>query len=277
MAVDQHYENFPVASFLVPAEIRPYVIAIYRFARQADDLADEGEVEPATRLAALAILDEDVLALFAGRRVASPTVQALATLRDACVPGVDERPFRALLSAFMQDITTHEYPDFAQLLDYCDRSANPVGRLMLALMRVRDAAARDASDKICTALQLINFWQDAGVDAARGRVYVPKADFLRFNTIPEDFPRHPEHQALMRYQCERTEILMKEGTSLLAYLTGRFRLEIAFTIAGGLRIIEKIKNNDFDVRARPVLRWYDSFRLIFLASRALLSSRRRTQ
>lgn len=277
MAVDQHYENFPVASRLVPADIRPHVVAIYRFARHADDLADEGNAQPDERRHALANLDKDVRALFAGEQVTSPTVLGLTSLRDASIPGVDEWPFRDLLSAFMQDVSVHEYHDFDQLLDYCRRSANPVGRLMLALMRVSDQAAIEASDRICTALQLINFWQDAAIDAARGRIYVPKADFLRFNAAPATFPKHPQDQSLMQYQCERTEILMNEGATLLGYLSGWFRLEIAFTIAGGLRILEKIRRNDFDVRIRPTLRWYDSFRLIFLASRALLLSRRRTQ
>jgi len=277
MSVDQHYENFPVASFLVPAELRPHVVAIYRFARHADDVADEGNAEPSARLMALANLDGDVEALFSGRQVTSPTVLALASLRDMAIPEIDERPFRALLSAFKQDITTHEYQDFAQLLDYCERSANPVGRLMLALMGVHDQAAKHASDKICTALQLINFWQDAALDAARGRIYVPKDDFLRFNTTPIGFPQYPLHRALMRHQCERTETLMDGGLSLLDHLSGRFRLEIAFTIAGGLRILEKIRRSDFDVQTRPRLHWYDSFRLVFLASRVLFRSRRRIQ
>jgi squalene synthase HpnC len=274
MAVDEHYENFPVASFLVPARIRPCVVAIYRFARHADDLADEGDTEPAVRLAALTALDDDVKALFSGRPVTLPTVLALAPLRDAGIPGLDERPFRDLLSAFMQDVRIREYGNYSELLDYCRRSANPVGRLMLALMQVRDAAAAEASDHICTALQLINFWQDAAIDAARGRVYVPQEDFARHNVSAAGFPKHPQHRAVMRYQCERTGALMDRGAALLPHLSGTFRLEIAFTIAGGLCILEKIAGNDFDVRSRPVLRWYDSFRLVFLAARALFMSPR---
>lgn len=274
MAVDQHYENFPVASILIPSAIRPFVVAIYRFARHADDVADEGDDDAPARFAALDALDNDVHALFDGGPVNAPTVRALAPLRDAHFKNIDERPFRHLLSAFRQDVATREYPDFDALMDYCRRSANPVGRLMLALANIHDEAAKIASDHICSALQLINFWQDAALDASRGRIYVPQEDFLRFGTSSAVFPKFPEHRELMRFQCERTELLMQAGVPLLSHLSGRFLLEIALTVAGGQRILEIVKRNDYDVRIRPTLRWYDSPRLLFLAARALLQSRR---
>ena len=276
MAVDQHYENFPVASFLVPPAIRAHVVAIYRFARHADDVADEGDAEADSRLLQLAGLRYDVGALFRNDPVSAPTVQMLAPLRDACVPGVSEQPFLDLLSAFSQDVRVQRYETYAELCDYCRRSANPVGRLMLALAGVRDAASMAASDRICTALQMVNFWQDAAIDATSGRrrIYVPREDFVRYHVSTDDFPAHPRHRELMRYQCERTRSLMLAGAPLLGTLRGRLRLEIALTIAGGLRILEKIARNDFDVRTRPTLRWYDSPRLIFLALRALLRSGR---
>ncbi len=272
MAVDQHYENFPVASLFVPPQIRAHVVAIYRFARHADDTADEGDADDEARLSQLAALRGDIEALFRFELAAIPVVQALAPLRDAVVPGVSAQPFLDLLSAFSQDVYTTRHNTFDELADYCRRSANPVGRLMLALVGVQDAASIQASDQICTALQLINFWQDAAIDASRGRVYVPQQDFARFRMSDETFPRHPDHRSLMQFQCERARSMMLAGASLVSVLRGRFRIEIAFTVAGGLRILEKIAHNQFDVRIRPTLRWYDAPRLLFLTLRTLLTS-----
>ena len=273
MAVDQHYENFPVASFFVPHQIRAHVVAIYRFARHADDIADEGDASDQSRLSQLALLHADVEALFRFETATTPVVRALTPLRDAAIPGISAQPFLDLLSAFSQDVHIKRYKTFDDLVDYCRRSANPVGRLMLALVAVQDSASILASDRICTALQLVNFWQDAALDASRGRVYIPQHDFARFNVFDEKFPDYPNHLALVRFQCERTRTMMLAGTPLIGALRGRFRIEIAFTVAGGLRILEKIKNNQFDVRIRPTLRWYDAPRLLFLATRALLSSK----
>lgn len=273
MAVDQHYENFPVASFFVPPQIRAHVVAVYRFARHADDIADEGDADDATRLSQLAALRGDIEALFRSEPAAIPVVQALAPLRDAAVSGVSAQPFLDLLSAFSQDVGTKRYDTFELLTDYCRHSANPVGRLMLALVGVQGAASIRASDQICTALQLINFWQDAAIDVSRGRIYVPQQDFARFNVSDKSFPRHPDHQALMQFQCERARSIMLAGAPLIRVLRGRFRIEIAFTVAGGLRILEKIARNRFDVSIRPRLRWYDAPRILFLATRTLLSSR----
>lgn len=274
MAVDQHYENFPVASFLVPPSIRPHVVAIYRFARHADDVADEGDADAATRLSQLARLRADVEALFRNQPVDAPTVRALALLRDAGIASIDAKPFLDLLSAFSQDVRTQRYDSYAALQDYCRRSANPVGRLMLALSNVPDATSIHLSDQICTSLQLINFWQDAAIDASRGRIYVPQEDFVKFNVSEDNFPQHPRHQPLMRFQCVRARALMLSGAPLLAALSGRLRLEIALTIAGGLRILDKIESNDFDVRIRPTLRWYDSPQLLITALRLMLNSGR---
>lgn len=274
MAADQHYENFPVASFLVPPAMRPYVVAIYRFARHADDVADEGDADAGSRLSQLAKLRADVEALFRNQPVDAPTVRMLAPLRDAAFPGIDAKPFLDLLSAFSQDVRTQRYESYSALEDYCRRSANPVGRLMLALSGVGDAASIQSSDRICTSLQLINFWQDAAVDASRGRIYVPQEDFTKFYVSDANFPHPPQHQSLMRFQCERARVLMLAGAPLLATLRGRLRVEIAFTMAGGLRILEKIKRNAFDVRIRPKLRWYDSPRLLLIALRLLLNSGR---
>jgi squalene synthase HpnC len=274
MAVDQHYEHFPVASLLVPSGMRPHVVAIYRFARFADDLADEGEASDQERVAALSALDHDLQEVFAGREGRHSVTRGLVSLRDANIAGVELQLFRDLISAFMQDITVKRYDSFESLLDYCRRSADPVGRLMLALAGVRDQRSMTRSDAICTALQLINFWQDAAIDASRGRIYVPQSDFARFGVSTADFPDAGGHQALMKFECDRTRALMQSGVPLLNQLRGRFKLEIAFTIAGGLRIIEKIAAQDHEVRTRPRLRWYDSPRMFILALRALRDAKR---
>ena len=274
MAVDQHYENFPVASFFVPPQIRAHVVAIYRFARHADDIADEGDADDATRLSQLAALHGDVEALFRLEPASIPVVQALAPLRDAAIPGINAQPFLDLLSAFSQDVHTKRYDTFDELTDYCRRSANPVGRLMLALVGAQDVASIRASDQICTALQLINFWQDALIDVSRGRIYVPQQDFAHFNVSDQNFPCYSDHRTLMQLQCERARSMMLAGAPLIRVLRGRFRIEIALTVAGGLRILEKIERNQFDVRIRPTLRWYDAPRFLFLATRTLLRSGR---
>jgi squalene synthase HpnC len=176
----EHYENFPVASLLCPAALRPAVAAIYHFARTADDLADEGDVESTLRLELLANYRADLAAIASGRVPSSrwPTVfpPLAQALRTHALPTA---PLDALLDAFEQDVRNPSYRDRAELLDYCARSAAPVGRLLLHLYRVGDALSLRQSDAICSALQIINFWQDLSVDLPRNRVYVPQADLQR--------------------------------------------------------------------------------------------------
>jgi squalene synthase HpnC len=273
MAVDQHYENFPVASWLIPAQIRPLVVALYRFARAADDIADEGDVPDELRLQALSPISIGANDVFDGK----PTSNKIALFANFIwannIEGVTREPFLALISAFQQDVVKKRYATRAELLDYANRSANPVGRLMLLFFGIRSESSQRASDAICTALQLINFWQDANVDIAKGRIYVPQEEFAKHSTDDIDFPSHPKHRNLMRAQCEHADAMLWNGCSLLRELSGRFRYEIAFTIAGGARILEKISANDYDVTQRPTLRWYDSPRLIWLALHALRKSK----
>ncbi|TAG78084.1 MAG: squalene synthase HpnC [Burkholderiales bacterium] len=273
MAVDNHYENFPVASWLIPRGKRPAVAALYRFARGADDLADEGDASPADRQSHL----DDVLFGLDCIFSQVPTNNKIASyakyFKDKEDLGVSSAPFKALVSAFRQDVEKTRYQDRAELLDYADRSANPVGRVMLAIFGVKSATAHRASDAICTALQLINFWQDASVDIEKGRIYVPQSEFAKHCVDAIDFPSHPKHRELMRAQYEHAETMLWSGCSLLRELNGRFRIEIAFTIAGGARILEKIEANDYDVTKRPTLRWYDSARLTWLALKALRMSK----
>ena len=181
MPVD-HYENFPVASFLLPAHLREPVEAIYAFARSADDIADEGDAQPIVRLARLNDYRRALHAIEQNKAFDDPT---LAPVFDRLGHNIRqfELPvglFRDLLDAFSQDVGKTRYADFAELSDYCRRSANPVGRLMLHLYRANTPENLAMSDRICTSLQLINFWQDVAVDWQKQRIYLPQADMERF-------------------------------------------------------------------------------------------------
>lgn len=273
MAVDNHYENFPVASWLIPSAKRPAVAALYRFARGADDLADEGDASPADRKIALDEISTGLDSIFSYKSTNNRIATFAQFFRDQSAIGVSSEPFKALVSAFRQDVETNRYARRSELLDYANRSANPVGQVMLAIFGVRSESARRASDAICTALQLINFWQDASIDIAKGRIYVPLEEFEKHNVDAIDFPAYPKHRELMRAQCEHASAMLWSGASLLRELRGRFRLEIAFTIAGGSRILEKIAANDYDVTQRPTLKKSDAPRLVWLALRALRASK----
>lgn len=281
MSVD-HYENFPVASILLPRHLRGPVTDIYRFARTADDIADEGDAPDAQRLGELAAYRTELyrIASTAGDRGARGA--GLAAAADAG-PGsgagaasgqryrpVAERlapvfvplaatiarqqlpitPFLDLLSAFEQDITVKRYADEATLLDYCARSANPVGRLMLHLYGVVDAAALRQSDAICTGLQLVNFWQDVRVDWHKDRVYLPQDALRRHGVSEEDLAAcrlTPQWQALLGEQVARTRALLHSGAPLTRRLPGRIGLELRLVVQGGLRILERIEQARYDV------------------------------
>ncbi|MGZ5202900.1 MAG: squalene synthase HpnC [Telluria sp.] len=258
MAVD-HYENFPVASILLPRRLVPAVEAIYAFARSADDLADEGDAAPEARLAALAAYQQALDGIERGEPQRDPLFARLSVV--VAQYHLSVQPMRDLVSAFRQDVATHRYPDYDTLLDYCRRSANPVGRLMLALYGVDDAASLRESDAICTALQLINFWQDVAIDWAKGRIYLPLEDLERFRVTPEQIARAESDdrwRALMRFEVERARALMMSGAALPGRLPGRIGLELRMVVQGGLRILEAIERADYDVfRHRPQLRWPD--------------------
>ena len=250
-----HYENFPVASHLVPSRLRPAVVAIYRFARTADDLADEGDAAPGSRLAALEVFR---CALEAIERGETPALAPFPALADAIrTHHLPMTPFHDLLSAFSQDVTTSRYATFDDVVDYCTRSANPVGRLMLALNGLGTPANERASDSICTGLQLANFWQDVAIDWAKGRVYVPIEDLQRFGVGEPQIAagRVDERwRALMAFETARARALLDAGRPLLRELPWRLRLEIGAVIAGGRRILARIDGVDGDVfRRRPVL------------------------
>lgn len=254
-----HYENFPVASILLPARLRPAVEAIYAFARSADDLADEGDAMPDTRLAALTRYERELDRIENGNEVDFPPFPRLAaTIKAYRLP---LQPLRDLLSAFKQDVTTTRYASFASLLDYCRRSANPVGTLMLHLYEAATPQNLADSDAICSALQLINFWQDVAVDWSKSRIYIPLEDLAHFGVSHEQIAQtrvDDAWRALMRFEVERARAMMLAGAPLALRLPGRIGWELRLVVQGGLRILERIEAADYDVfRQRPQLRTSD--------------------
>jgi len=254
-----HYENFPVASVLLPAPLRHPVSVIYRFARSADDFADEGDLPASQRLAQLDGYRQELRRLEAG---AAPEQELFADLaRIVSRHRLPLQPFYDLLDAFAQDIVKTRYADFAELMQYCRRSANPVGRLLLHLFDAATEPNLAHSDAICSGLQLINFWQDVEVDWRKDRIYLPQDEMLRFNVTEREIAcgetsgRWP---ALMRFQVERARALINSGAPLGRALPGRIGLEIRTIVQGGLRILEKIDKVEGDVyHHRPMLQAYD--------------------
>jgi squalene synthase HpnC len=258
MAVD-HYENFPVASVLLPRHLRRPVALIYRFAREADDFADEGDAPSHIRLEQL---DQFRLQLTKLESGAQPEIPWFSDLgREIERHDLPFAPFYDLLSAFSQDVVKARYADYGEVLDYCRRSANPVGRLLLGLFRVTDSGHIERSDAICSSLQLINFLQDVAIDYRKDRVYLPQDEMARFSLTDEDLARGESHEkwrAFMAFQIGRTRALLFSGAPLGRMLGGRIGLELRMTVAGGARILEKIEAVQGDVFARrPVLKAFD--------------------
>ncbi|MDR1935691.1 MAG: squalene synthase HpnC [Candidatus Accumulibacter sp.] len=265
----EHYENFPVASFLLPRRMRRPIEAIYRFARGADDIADEGDASDAERLRGLAAYAVELDYIERGQAPESAPFAELASVVAAWKLPV--QLFRDLLDAFSQDVVKKRYADFPELMDYCRRSANPVGRLVL---HVFDRAGEDnlrRSDAICSALQQINFWQDVALDWAKGRVYLPQDDLSRFGVGEQAIAEGrctPQWIALLDFQIERSRRLILSGAPLAHELPGRLGWEIRLTVQGGLRILERIQRARGDVfRHRPALGPADWLRM---AGRSLI-------
>jgi squalene synthase HpnC len=251
-----HYENFPVASLLLPAPLRDAVGVIYRFARSADDIADEGDDPPAARLASLERFRDALEHLDAPQSALFADVARIVDEHALPVP-----LFHDLLDAFAQDVVKKRYADFVEVLDYCRRSANPVGRLLLELFKQTSETELEQSDAICTSLQLVNFWQDVAIDYAKGRIYLPQDEMAAYGVSEAQIGAQrcdDAWRALMAFQIARTRELMLGGAPLGAALPGRIGLEIRATVQGGLRILEKIEAAGCDVfRRRPVLQWHD--------------------
>lgn len=256
-----HYENFPVASRLMPAHLRPHVAAIYAFARIADDYADEPGRSVDKRLLLLNDWQQRLHSALGGRiesrREVTPDQVFLALADTANRFQLPADLFDDLLSAFKQDVTTTRYATWIDVLDYCRRSANPVGRLVLRLSGYRDADLDRASDAVCTALQLTNFWQDFAIDWSRGRLYVPEEIWRPHGADPASLDggrMTPAWMATLRDCGRQTRELFREGRAVCDGVSGRLRYELRATWLGGTRILDRLDQSSFDVfTARPKL------------------------
>lgn len=258
MSID-HYENFPVASLLLPAHLRYPVTLIYRFARAADDFADEGEVPADERLARLRSFSDELDRIARGEPPETELFQQLEPVIRS--HALRLALFHDLLSAFAQDVVIKRYGNFAEVLDYCRRSANPVGRLLLALYRADTPQNQAWSDQICSSLQLINFLQDIELDYAMGRIYMPQDELARFGITERQIAAREcagRWRDFMNFQVDRARRMLWDGAPLGRVLRGRVGLEMRMIIAGGDRILRKIESAQCDVfRRRPMLRSYD--------------------
>jgi squalene synthase HpnC len=262
-----HYENFPVASALVPPRLRPAVTAIYWFARTADDFADEGELPPADRLSRLDAYRHGLARIAAGEPVDDPVLARLA--RALRVHQLPLQPFHDLLDAFSQDVVKHRYASFEELLDYCRRSANPVGTLMLHLADAATPRNLALSDAICSGLQLANFWQDIALDWRKGRVYLPQDAMRRFGVDERHIAEQRADAAwrrLLAFEVARARAMLLSGAPLARSVGGRFGFELRLVVEGGLRILRRIDLRGGDVfRHRPVLRGADWLAMLWRA------------
>ncbi len=278
----QHYENFPVASWLTPARLRPAIVAIYWFARVADDLADEGDATTAQRLADLAAFRADLLICATSDAASLRWPQVFAPLRQAILTHALPVPLLdALLQAFEQDVrytaASRWYDNNSELLDYCRRSANPVGRLLLHLYQVQGESELTASDAICSALQLINFWQDLSKDIPRGRYYValnamaanlvPPAELLALKDTTNTIKLIANYVDFTRAIMQKGHFLPRMVRQQLPGFDGwRLSLELRCVIHGGLRIAEKIKAMHYrSLAARPQLGKWDGLIILWRA------------
>ena len=265
-----HYENFPVASRLLPSRMRLPIAAIYAFARRADDLADEGDMDNEERIELLQQMATDIELSAAGDPPEDPVFIALAdSIRRFSLP---LSLFLDLLSAFKQDVTKKRYDDFGDLMSYCRRSANPVGQLLLHLYGQTDRQSLGYSDAICSALQLINFYQDLAQDYDEmDRIYIPQ-DEIRAAFVNESYFKNRITDGpmilLMRKQYERANKLLNAGAPLGKKLKGRFGFEIRLIIAGGSRVLQKLYAQHDDVFTRPRLTFHDWLWVFWKALRA---------
>jgi len=272
-----HYENFPVGK-LVPREMQPHVHAVYAFARYADDLADEGyagsakaqgardAMTPEQRTTALNDWERQLLAPGGTPGLHFIFVALHETIRELNLPlGL----FTDLLSAFKQDVVKRRYANFPEVLDYCRRSANPVGRLVLLLHGKREEELHLLADHICTGLQLANFWQDVGVDLEKDRIYLPEDDRKAHGVTEEALFAHRADDAyrkLIAFQVARTQGIFDQGAPLVKQLRGKLRLEIRLTWLGGTEILRKIEALQFDtLNHRPKIGKADMARLFLKA------------
>jgi len=261
-----HYENFPVVSLFIKKEMRKHVAIIYWFARTADDIADEDNFTVEERLLKINNFNERLTHIVAGDYTDEYEHALYLTINERKLTPVY---FSNLLKAFKQDIFQQKWNTFKDILDYCTNSANPVGRLILELYNVRDDKAFYYSDKICTALQLTNFYQDVSKDILKNRIYFPIDEIEKFGVKLKSFELNENNdnlRRLVKFNVERAESFFREGENLLNYLSGRLQYEIKWTILGGRAILKKIIKSDYNViNIRPSLSKFDYF-FLFLKS-----------
>lgn len=261
-----HYENFPVISVLLPKDLRKHVAIIYWFARTADDFADEGNLDAEQRLAQLNEFEKSFSETLNGKFKSSFDEALYDTIKRK---NLTPQLFYDLLTAFKLDVTKKRYESFDEVLNYCKHSANPVGRLILELFNVRVDEAFYFSDKICTALQLTNFYQDIEIDYEKGRIYFSQAEMQRFEVSENIFAKKENNanlKQLLKYNIDRAQSMFDEGKNLYEFISGRLKLEIKWTILGGELILQKIRQNDYNIfNKRPKLTNID-FGILFIKS-----------
>lgn len=264
--INKHYENFPVASFLIPPNKRQIIRLVYWYARTADDIADEGTLPPDDRIYLLEQFQNEFQKSLDTRSELYPMNELANFIKSN---KITVSHFLNLLSAFKQDVIKNRYENFDEILYYCERSANPVGRIVLEVFDLRDEYLMCYSDRICTALQLINFIQDTKLDLEKNRLYYPLDELEKFGLREDDFFALKFNKSLMNYikfSVDRARRIMFEGEPLVNYLKGRFAIEIKWTISGGLEILKKIENVGYNViDFRPTLSNFD-YSKIFLKS-----------
>lgn len=247
-----HYENFPVVSLFIKKELRDHVAVVYWFARTADDIADEGTSGEEERIRQLDDFKTKFESALSGNPDSALHAALLNTISEKKLKTGD---FLALLSAFRQDVHKKRYATMAELLDYCSRSADPVGRIILDLHDIHDEEAKRESDSICTALQLANFWQDVSVDIKKGRIYVPEEIYGKYKIAETEFGPNtpsPDFKACMHELCNYTDALFESGKPLIKKLPRPLKFEIAWTVYGGKKILENLRKIDYTVNLERV-------------------------
>jgi squalene synthase HpnC len=269
LLAQQHYENFPVGSFFLPLHLRRPIHLIYAYARVADDIADEGVLAEAERIQQLDEWELSLLHAVAGEG-ADPFFNELAQVISQ--HSLTLEYFRDLITAFRMDSRSTRYRTFQDLLLYCQYSANPIGRLLLELFRGTSELSLAASDALCTALQLANFWQDLSVDTQRERLYIPLEDLERFGCA--DMLPGPALRNLVEFQIRRTREIFSSGRSLIALAPRALRFETALTWHGGMRILEKIESQNFDsIQRRTTLTIGDKALVFIRAARSTITDK----
>jgi len=261
-----HYENFPVVSLFLPKRLRKHVAVVYKFARQADDLADEGNIKPGQRLVNLYNYEKNLNRCL-NNGYDNSFWEALGnTINEFNLTG---KHFIDLLSAFKQDVEKIRYETFDEVLNYCEHSANPVGRIILEFFDIRDPDTLSYSDAVCTALQLTNFLQDTAIDYKKGRIYIPLEDLRKYEIDEIVFNQYKDSDSfrdVLKFQEVRIREMFENGKNLIPHLPKEIKKQIKWTILGGEKILDKIEKIDYSVlNFRPTLSKYDYIKLMFKA------------